>query len=209
MNLIFLGPPGAGKGTYASRLAVKLNISHISTGDIFRENIKNQTELGKLAKTFIDKGNLVPDEVTINMALGRLKQPDCENGFILDGFPRTVAQAEGLENSGTKIDFVINFLVPEQILINRMSGRRTCNKCGQIYHIINIKPKQRGICDKCGGKIIQREDEKPDVVKDRLIVYADKTTPLIEFYENKGLLKNIDGNRKIDVVIDELMELVR
>ena len=209
MNLIFLGPPGAGKGTYASRLAVKLNIPHISTGDIFRENIKNQTELGKLAKTFIDKGNLVPDEVTINMALGRLKQPDCENGFILDGFPRTVEQAEGLENSGTKIDFVINFLVPEQILINRMSGRRTCNKCGQIYHIINIKPKQEGICDKCGGKLIQREDEKPDVVKDRLIVYADKTTPLIEFYENKGLLKNIDGNRKIDVVIDELMELVR
>ena len=209
MNLIFLGPPGAGKGTYASRLAVKLNIPHISTGDIFRENIKNQTELGKLAKTFIDKGNLVPDEVTINMALGRLKQPDCENGFILDGFPRTVAQAEGLENSGTKIDFVINFLVPEQILINRMSGRRTCNKCGQIYHIINIKPKQEGICDKCGGKLIQREDEKPDVVKDRLIVYSDKTAPLIEFYENKCLLKNVDGNRKIDIVIDELMELVR
>ena len=209
MNLIFLGPPGAGKGTYASRLAVKLNIPHISTGDIFRENIKNQTELGKLAKTFIDKGNLVPDEVTINMALGRLKQLDCENGFILDGFPRTVAQAEGLENSGTKIDFVINFLVPEQILINRMSGRRTCNKCGQIYHIINIKPKQEGICDRCGGKLIQREDEKPDVVKDRLIIYANKTAPLIEFYENKGLLKNVDGNRKIDVVIDELIELVR
>ncbi len=209
MNLIFLGPPGAGKGTYASRVAAKLGIAHISTGDIFRENIKKQTELGKLAEQYINKGELVPDEITIKMTLERLRQPDCEKGFILDGFPRTIAQAEGLEKAGIKIDLVLNFLVPEQVLIERMSGRRTCKKCGAIYHIINLKPKQEGICDKCGGELIQREDEKPKVIKERLKVYAKKTAPLIEFYEQRGLIKNLDGNRPIDVVVDEIINLIQ
>jgi len=209
MNLIFLGPPGAGKGTYASRLSVKLDIPHISTGDIFRAEIKKGTDLGKLAASLINKGKLVPDDTTIDIVKNRLKQPDCEKGYILDGFPRTIAQAEGLDSVGIKIDYVLNFIVPEQVLIYRLSGRRTCKKCNKIYNINTLKPEQEGICDECNGELIQREDEKPDVVKDRLVIYANKTAPLIEFYENKNLLKNIDGNRELDVVIDELMDLIQ
>jgi len=209
MNIIFLGPPGAGKGTYASRLAVKLDIPQISTGDIFRTEIKKETDLGKLADSFINKGNLVPDKITIDIVKKRLKQPDCEKGYILDGFPRTIAQAEGIEEAGIKIDYVFNFIVPEQTLLYRMSGRRTCKECNKIYNINTLKPKQEGICDKCGGKLIQRDDEKPDVIKDRLIVYANQTAPLIEFYKKKEILKDIDGDRKIDVVIDELVDLIQ
>jgi len=209
MNIIFLGPPGAGKGTYASRLAVKLDIPQISTGDIFRTEIKKETDLGKLADSFINKGNLVPDKITIDIVKKRLKQPDCEKGYILDGFPRTIAQAEGIEEAGIKIDYVFNFIVPEQTLLYRLSGRRTCKECNKIYNINTLKPKQEGICDKCGGKLIQRDDEKPDVIKDRLIVYANQTAPLIEFYKKKEILKDIDGDRKIDVVIDELVDLIQ
>ncbi len=209
MNLIFLGPPGAGKGTYASRLGIRLDIPHISTGDIFREEMKKQTELGKLAASYINKGNLVPDEVTIDIVKKRLSEPDCEKGFILDGFPRTIAQADGLEHAEIKIDHVFNFLVGEEVLIKRMSGRRTCKRCGAIYHIETLKPKTPGICDKCGSELVQREDEKPEIIKDRLRVYEEKTAPLIDYYRKRGLLIDTDGDRPIDVVVDELVSIIQ
>ena len=197
MKIIMLGAPGAGKGTQAKMIADKYQIPHISTGDIFRENIKNGTELGKEAKTYMDKGELVPDELTVRILLDRVAQPDCENGYVLDGFPRTIPQAEVLDQELSKrnetIDYAINVEVPDENIVRRMSGRRACVNCGATYHIVHVPPKQEGICDKCGKELILRDDDKEETVKNRLNVYHEQTQPLIDFYQNKGVLKEVDG----------------
>lgn len=190
MKIIFLGPPGAGKGTYASRLTPILGIPHISTGDIVRDEIKAQTELGKTIREYSDKGELVPDEIIIRLLAKRLRKPDYERGFILDGFPRTIKQAEALERI-MKIDLVINLNVPDEIIIKRLSNRLTCRRCGTIYNKLTLKPKRDNICDKCGGQLYQREDDKPEVIQERLNVYRKKTEPLIEYYKKKSLLKDV------------------
>ena len=186
-----------GKGTYASKLKKIYHIPHISTGDLFRENIKNETELGIKAKTYIDKGNLVPDEVTIDMVKDRLSKEDAQNGYLLDGFPRTTAQAEALE-SFTKIDKVLYFTADESVIIARVAGRRICKACGAIFHTTNIPPKKEGVCDYCGGEIYQRPDEQPEIVKERLNTFQEKTKPVIDYYKEKGLLAEIDANRDIN-----------
>jgi len=192
MNVILLGSPGVGKGTYAGHISKKLNIDWISTGDIFRENIKNQTELGKKADDYIKQGKLVPDELTIQMTLEELKKHD---NFMLDGFPRTVPQAESLKD--TKIDKVLNFVASEKTIIERLSGRRICRKCGAIFHIKNIPTKEDGICDNCSGETYQRDDDKPEAIKERLEVYKKKTEPLINYYKEKGLLVEVDANSPV------------
>lgn len=196
MKFVFLGPPGAGKGTQAKILAKKLNIPAISTGDIFRDNIKDQTELGKNAVEYTSKGLLVPDHVTNGMVEQRLMKMDCANGFILDGYPRTINQAKFLDNIET-IDKVINFVLTDDEVIRRISGRRTCENCGAIYHIDFLKPKKKAVCDKCAIKLTQREDDKPKAVKKRLQVYKKQTEPLIEYYTKKGILVNIDSSPTI------------
>ena len=188
--MIFLGPPGAGKGTYASRLTAILGIPHISTGDIVRDEIKAQTELGKTIREYSDKGELVPDEIIIKLLAKRLRKPDSERGFILDGFPRTIKQAEALDKI-SKIDLIINLNVPDEIIIKRLSNRLTCKKCGTIYNKLTLKPKRDNICDECGGQLYQREDDKPEVTQERLNVYREKTEPLIEHYKKKSLLKGV------------------
>lgn len=193
MKLIFLGAPGAGKGTIAKMVMEKYNIPQISTGDIFRDNVKNETELGKKAKEYIDKGGLVPDEITVGMVKERLIKDDCKNGYILDGFPRTIPQAEALENID-KIDKVIDFQARDDVIIQRLSGRRTCRKCGAIFHVVNIPPKVEGVCDKCGGELVQRSDETEDVIKNRLEVYRKQTEPLIDYYKKKEMLAGVDAN---------------
>ncbi|MGN0327107.1 MAG: adenylate kinase [Lachnospiraceae bacterium] len=197
MKIIMLGAPGAGKGTQAKMIADKYQIPHISTGDIFRSNIKNGTELGKEAKTYMDKGELVPDELTVRILLDRVAQPDCENGYVLDGFPRTIPQAEVLDQELSKrnetIDYAINVEVPDENIVRRMSGRRACVNCGATYHIVHVPPKQEGICDKCGKELILRDDDKEETVKNRLNVYHEQTQPLIDFYQKKGVLKEVDG----------------
>jgi len=199
MNIILLGSPGVGKGTYATLLAKKYKIPHISTGDIFREAVKEKSELGIKVKEFLDRGELVPDDITILVIKERLKKNDANVGFLLDGFPRTITQAEALENF-KKIDKVLNFVAPEKTIMDRLSGRRICKKCGAIYHLINIKPKVEGICDKCSGELYQRSDEKPNVIKKRLKEYNKKTKPLIDYYKKKGLLANINANFSIGEV---------
>lgn len=196
MKFVFLGPPGAGKGTQAKILAKKLNIPAISTGDIFRDNIKDQTELGKNAVEYTSKGLLVPDHVTNGMVEQRLMKMDCANGFILDGYPRTINQAKFLDNIET-IDKVINFVLTDDEVIRRISGRRTCENCGAIYHIDFLKPKKKAVCDKCAIKLTQREDDKPKAVKKRLQVYKKQTEPLIEYYTKKGILVNVDSSPTI------------
>lgn len=197
MKIIMLGAPGAGKGTQAKMIADKYQIPHISTGDIFRANIKNGTELGKEAKTYMDKGELVPDELTVRILLDRVAQPDCEKGYVLDGFPRTIPQAEVLDQELTKrnekIDYAINVEVPDENIVRRMSGRRACVSCGATYHLVHIPPKKEGLCDKCGTELILRDDDKEETVKNRLGVYHDQTQPLIEYYSNKGVLQSVDG----------------
>ena len=197
MNIIMLGAPGAGKGTIASQMKERYNLPHISTGDIFRENIKNNTELGALAKSYIDKGQLVPDDVTTKITIDRLSKPDCKEGFILDGFPRTYVQAKGLddefEKGNRKIDLVILVDATDNQIINRLSGRRVCEKCGATYHLINLPPKYDGICDKCSGNLIYRKDDTEDVIKDRLNTYHEQTQPLIDYYKEKKILKRIPG----------------
>lgn len=197
MNIIMLGAPGAGKGTIASQMKEKYNMPHISTGDIFRANIKEETELGKLAKSYIDKGALVPDEVTIKMMIDRLKKDDLKNGYILDGFPRTISQAEGLDSAlkemQSKIDLVIVVDATDEQIAERLAGRRVCEKCGETYHIVNIKPKKDGICDKCGGNLIQRKDDTKEVIFDRLKTYHEQTQPLVAYYQNQNLVKHISG----------------
>ena len=192
-----LGAPGAGKGTQAKMIADKYSIPHISTGDIFRANIKNGTELGMEAKKYMDEGKLVPDELTVRILLDRVAQDDCKNGYVLDGFPRTIPQAEVLDSEltklGDKIDYAINVDVPDENIVNRMSGRRACVTCGATYHIVHIPPKNPGICDKCGSELILRDDDAPETVLKRLGVYHEQTQPLIDFYENKKVLRTVDG----------------
>ncbi len=199
MKIIMLGAPGAGKGTQAKMIAEKYSIPHISTGDIFRANIKNGTELGKEAKTYMDQGKLVPDELTVKILLDRVAADDCKDGYVLDGFPRTIPQAEVLENElnklGDKIDYAIDVNVPDENIIKRMSGRRACLSCGATYHIEHIPPKKEGVCDKCGSELVLRDDDKPETVKKRLDVYHAQTQPLIEFYTERNILKTVDGTQ--------------
>jgi len=210
MKIVMLGPPGAGKGTYASRLTVKLGVPHISTGDMVRDEIKKQTELGRRIKEYSDRGALVPDEIIIKLLAERLKKPDCDGGFILDGFPRTIRQAEALEKIA-KIDLVINLNVPDEIIITRLSNRLICRECGAIYNLLTLKPKRDRICDKCGGPLYQREDDRPEVIKERLDVYRRQTEPLIEYYERKGLLRNVSCNDLMtppEVMIERIIEII-
>lgn len=208
MRLVILGPPGAGKGTQAASIVDTYQVVHISTGDIFRENIKNATELGKKAKSFMDRGELVPDEVVNEIVVDRLKKPDVASGFLLDGFPRTVNQAvsldAALEAMGTKLDRVINIQVASELLINRAVGRRVCPSCGRTYHVTNQKPKVEGICDDDGSKLIQRADDTEETVKKRIDVYERQTSPLIDYYKAQGLLLDVDGSKGIDDVFKQI-----
>lgn len=212
MKVIMLGAPGAGKGTQAIKIAETYHIPHISTGDIFRYNIKNNTELGKKAKTYMDAGKLVPDELTCDLLLDRVKKDDCKNGYILDGYPRTIPQAEVLDKAlsaaGDKIDFAINVQVPDENIIERMSGRRTCTDCGETYHVKYNPPKTEGICDKCGAKLIQRDDDKPETVKNRLSVYHEQTEPLAAYYKKKGIFKEVDGTKNMSEVFDDICKIL-
>lgn len=197
MKIIMLGAPGAGKGTQAKMIADKYGIPHISTGDIFRANIKNCTELGEKAKTYMDQGLLVPDELVVNLVVDRLGQADCAEGYVLDGFPRTIPQAEALDAAlakiGETVDYAVNIEVPDENIIKRMSGRRACVNCGATYHIVNIPPKVENKCDVCGSDLILRDDDKPETVKKRLDVYHEQTQPLITYYNGKKILVNVDG----------------
>ena len=212
MKIIMLGAPGAGKGTQAQMIAEQYHIPHISTGDIFRANIKNGTELGKKAKEFMDKGQLVPDELTVQLLLDRVAQDDCKDGYVLDGFPRTIPQADVLDQEltklGDKVDYAINVDVPDENIIHRMSGRRACLKCGATYHIEHIPPKKEGICDKCGSELVQREDDKPETVKNRLSVYHEQTQPLIDYYTRKNILKTVDGTRDMKDVFSDIITIL-
>lgn len=210
MKIIMLGAPGAGKGTQAKMLAKEYDIPHISTGDIFRANIKGETPLGKEAKLYIDKGQLVPDSLTINMLLDRIGKEDCEKGYILDGFPRTIPQAvsldEALQQKNEKITYAINVDVPDEKIIARMSGRRACLSCGATYHLTYVPPKKEGICDVCNAELVLRDDDKPETVKERLTVYHKQTQPLIEYYENQKLLLTVDGTRDVEVVFADIVK---
>lgn len=210
MRLILLGPPGAGKGTQASSIVAEYGITHISTGDIFRHNIKNETELGKKVKSYLDKGQLVPDELTIDLVWDRLSKDDCKKGFLLDGFPRTINQAEalqkGLEERGLKLDKVINIDIDKNILVKRLSGRRVCKNCGETYHIDNKPTLKDGVCDKCSGEVIQRADDNEKTVLDRIEVYEKQTFPLIDFYKNLGLILTVDGTLSIEDVFSQIKE---
>ena len=211
LNIILMGPPGAGKGTQAKILIAKYNIPHISTGDMFREAIKEGTPLGKLAASYINEGHLVPDDVTIGLVKERLSKDDCANGYLLDGFPRTIPQAEALEKLtkeiGREIEYVINIDTPKEELVKRICGRRVCKKCGAPYHIINVKPKVDGVCDICGGELIQRPDDNEEALNTRLEAYTKQTKPLLDFYEKKGLLTNFSGERK-EVLTAQLSEFL-
>ena len=202
MKLIMLGAPGAGKGTQAKKIAEKYSIPHISTGDIFRANIKNGTELGKKAKTFMDQGLLVPDELVVDLVVDRVNQEDCKNGYVLDGFPRTIPQAEALDRAlaemGQKIDYAIDVEVPDENIVNRMSGRRACVDCGATYHIVYAPTAKEGICDKCGAELGIRKDDKPEVVRQRLSVYHAQTEPIVKYYQNQGILKVVKGQEKLE-----------
>ena len=212
MKIIMLGAPGAGKGTQAEKLAEKYSIPHISTGDIFRANIKNGTELGKKAKTYMNVGALVPDDLVVDLVVDRFKNPDCANGYVLDGFPRTIPQAEALDAAlmeiGETVDFAINVEVPDEKIINRMSGRRTCVGCGATYHIKYNPTKVEGICDNCGEKLILRDDDMPETVKNRLSVYHAQTQPLIDFYNKKDILAVVDGTKDMDDVFNAIVNIL-
>ena len=212
MNIVLMGLPGAGKGTQAEKIVEKYGIPHISTGDMFRAAIKDGTELGLKAKSFMDNGDLVPDEVTIGIVRERLSKEDCEKGFLLDGFPRTVAQAEALENIladlGKKMNYVININVDKDILMERLTGRRICKECGATYHLVFNPPTEEGVCDRCGGELYQRADDNEETVQNRLDVNIKQTQPLLAYYEDKGYLKNIDGQQDIHRVFDDIDELL-
>lgn len=212
LKIIMLGAPGAGKGTQAKKIAAKYSIPHISTGDIFRANIKNNTELGQKAKTYMDKGELVPDELVVDLIMDRFKEPDCANGYVLDGFPRTIPQAEALDKAlnaqNESVDYAINVEVPDENIINRMSGRRACVGCGATYHIQFNPTKVEGVCDVCGEKLILRDDDKPETVKNRLSVYHEQTQPLIDYYAKKSILAEVDGTNDMEDVFNAIVEIL-
>ena len=212
MKIIMLGAPGAGKGTQAKKIADKYQIPHISTGDIFRANLKEGTELGKKAKEYMDQGLLVPDELTLELIMDRFKNPDCAGGYVLDGFPRTIPQAEALtkalEEKGESIDFAINVEVPDENIVNRMSGRRACLACGATYHIVHIPTMVEGICDRCGKELVLRDDDKPETVKKRLGVYHDQTQPLIEYYTSQNKLAEVDGTQEMEAVFQNIVKIL-
>lgn len=208
MKIVMLGGPGAGKGTQAKRIAARYTIPHISTGDIFRANIKAGTELGKQAKTYMDQGMLVPDELTLRMIMARFQEADCAKGYVLDGFPRTIPQAEALstalKEAGDALDYAVNVAVPDEVIVGRMSGRRACVACGGTYHIVNNPTKTEGICDACGGALILRDDDKPETVANRLSVYHAQTQPLIAYYQNQGIYHEVDGTQSVDAVFEAI-----
>ena len=212
MKVIMLGAPGAGKGTQAKKIAAKYQIPHISTGDIFRANIKEGTELGTKAKAYMDKGELVPDELTCDLVVDRISKPDAANGYVLDGFPRTIPQAEALtralEGRGEKIDFAINVEVPDENIVRRMGGRRACLKCGATYHVEHNAPKVENVCDVCQGELVLRDDDKPETVQKRLSVYHAQTQPLIDYYKAEGVLAEVDGTQDIDVVFQDITKIL-
>ena len=212
MKIIMLGAPGAGKGTQAKRIAEKYTIPHISTGDIFRANIKNGTDLGKKAKEYMDQGLLVPDELTCDLVMDRIQQDDCKNGFVLDGFPRTIPQAEALDEAltkiGQKMDYAIDVDVPDENIVNRMGGRRACLSCGATYHVEFNPTKAEGVCDACGAQTVLRDDDKPETVQKRLTVYHDQTQPLIDYYKNQGILKSVDGTQPMEAVFDAIIGIL-
>lgn len=212
MKIIMLGAPGAGKGTQAKQIADKYSIPHISTGDIFRANLKAGTELGKKAKEYMDQGLLVPDELTCDLVMDRIGQDDCRNGFVLDGFPRTIPQAEALDSALAKIsqsmDYAIDVDVPDENIVNRMSGRRACLNCGATYHIVSIPTKVEGICDRCGSQVVLRDDDQPETVKKRLDVYHEQTQPLIDYYKKQNILKTVDGTQPMEKVFDAIVEIL-
>ena len=212
MKIVMLGAPGAGKGTQAKMIAAKYQIPHISTGDIFRANIKNGTELGKKAKSYMDQGLLVPDELTVDLVIDRLAQDDCKNGYILDGFPRTIPQAEALdaalEKLGEKMDYAIDVDVPDENIVSRMSGRRACTGCGATYHIVYNPSKKGEYCEVCGEKLILRDDDKPETVQKRLNVYHDQTQPLIDYYTKQSILRTVDGTQDMNDVFAEIVKIL-
>lgn len=212
LRAVLLGPPGAGKGTQAVKLVEKYEIPHISTGDIFRKNIKEGTELGKKAQEYMNAGALVPDELVVDLVKDRLQQDDCKNGFLLDGFPRTIFQAEKLDEflseSNLKMDIVINLKVEKEALIKRLTGRRVCKDCGASYHIVNIPPKKEGVCDICGGELIQRKDDNIETVENRINVYEEQTAPLIGYYKEAGSLVDFDGEASLDEVFDAIVQAI-
>ena len=212
MKIIMLGAPGAGKGTQAKKIAEKCGIPHISTGDIFRANIKNGTELGKKAKTYMDQGLLVPDELVCDLGVDRIQQDDCKKGYILDGFPRTIPQAESLDKAlqaiGEKMDYAIDVEVPDENIVKRMGGRRACVGCGATYHLVYAPTKKEGICDVCGGELILRDDDKPETVQKRLGVYHEQTQPLIDYYKNQGILREVDGSVDMEDVFKEILNIL-
>ena len=212
MKIIMLGAPGAGKGTQAKQIAAKYEIPHISTGDIFRANIKEGTALGMEAKSYMDKGQLVPDELTVKILLDRVSKDDCKNGYVLDGFPRTIPQADVLDKAvselNDKIDYAINVDVKDDNIIRRMSGRRACLNCGATYHIVNVPPKKEGICDTCGSELVIRYDDKEETVKARLLAYHEQTQPLIDYYNNKGILKEVDGTKDMNDVFADIVNIL-
>lgn len=210
--IVLLGPPASGKGTQAARLREALNLPHVASGDLFRENLKNETELGLRAKGYMDRGELVPDDVTIAMVMERLSRPDCASGAILDGFPRTIAQAEALDEAlarrGQRINLVPCITVPDEVLVERVSGRRLCRTCGEAYHVRFNPPRQPGICDKDGGELYQRDDDKPETVRKRLQVYREQTSPLIDYYRRRDLVVEINGDQPIDAVTADLLAAI-
>ena len=212
MKIIMLGAPGAGKGTQAKKIAEKYSIPHISTGDIFRANIKNNTELGKKAKTYMDKGELVPDELVVDLIMDRFKEADCVNGYVLDGFPRTVAQAEALQeflvSRNENLDTALCIEVPSSFILERMTGRRVCLSCGASYHVKFNPPSVEGVCDVCGDNVIQRKDDVEETVKERLDVYERQTQPLIDFYKEKNLLSTVDGTKAINEVFESICNIL-
>ena len=212
MRVIFIGPPGAGKGTQAEVISREKGIAHISTGDILRKHVAERTELGKTAREYMDAGKLVPDEVIIGMMETRLSEKDCERGFILDGFPRTVPQAEVLDGLlrrlGISLDGVVLFVVPDEVVIKRLSGRRVCKSCGAIYNVHSKRPSEEGLCDKCGGALYQRDDDTEEVIKSRLEVYKEQTAPLVDYYRGKGLLIEVDASGESSAVVKSILDFV-
>lgn len=210
MKLILLGAPGAGKGTHAKRLVDKYGIPHISTGDIFRENMKNDTELGRKARTYMDQGLLVPDELTVDLVLDRLKAADCEKGYILDGFPRNLSQAAALSaalaENGEEIDYAVHLMVEDKLIVDRMAGRRVCSVCGASYNVDVMPPLVEGVCDRCGGPVVQRADDKPETVLNRLNVYHEQTEPIVAYYRERGKEAAIDGSQPMDKVFADIVE---